>query len=128
MQALRFSFENPDRWSNPFKYTTGVIFFGTPFRGRQGLSLEQIVEAVAEGELGAENTNAADAGSDLLIYSDTMALSVEENPYLQEIVDGFTRTRLGDQPMPLWCFYETCASPVGKVLRNSKIKDVSARS
>ncbi|KAF5136426.1 Regulatory protein AfsR [Metarhizium anisopliae] len=52
-----------------------------------------------------------------------MALSVEENPYLQNIVYQFTETRRGDHPIPLWCFYETKPSPIGKTMLNSAIKD-----
>ncbi|QLI65467.1 uncharacterized protein G6M90_00g027870 [Metarhizium brunneum] len=52
-----------------------------------------------------------------------MALSVEENPYLQNIVYQFTETRRCDHPIPLWCFYETKPSPIGKTLLNSAIKD-----
>ncbi|KAI1839870.1 hypothetical protein JX266_013920 [Neoarthrinium moseri] len=74
LQALRRSFDNPEKWSNPFRYTTGLAFFGTPFRGRAGLTLEEIVNTVA--------TNNKDA----TIYRETMALSVEENPRLKDIV------------------------------------------
>ncbi|KAK4160854.1 hypothetical protein QBC43DRAFT_244760 [Cladorrhinum sp. PSN259] len=115
MQALRSSFDNPDKWSNIFRSTAGLIFFGTPFRGRQGLSLEQIVEAVAKGKFAKDNP-------DLRIYPETMALSVEGNPYLQDIVDRFTATRRGDHPIPLWCFYETEPSAVGKTLGNADLK------
>ncbi|KAH6653380.1 hypothetical protein BKA67DRAFT_503658, partial [Truncatella angustata] len=34
LQALRRSFDNPKKWSSPFRYTAGLVFFGTPFRGR----------------------------------------------------------------------------------------------
>ncbi|EXU98176.1 tetratricopeptide repeat and NB-ARC domain protein [Metarhizium robertsii] len=110
-QALRRSFDNPDKWRHLFRFTAGAIFFGTPFRGRRGLTLVQIVEAVAQHN------------PDLQIYPETMALSVEENPYLQNIVYQFTETRRGDHPIPLWCFYETKPSPIGKTLLNSAIKD-----
>jgi len=113
MQALRSSSENPDKWSNPFRYTAGLLFFGTPFRGRRGLSLEEIVKAVAQSD------------PDLQIYKETMALSVEENPYLQDIVDRYTETRRRDHPTPLWCFYETSPSPISKTLRNNNLGDVS---
>lgn len=113
IQALRSSSENPDKWSNPFQYTAGLLFFGTPFRGRRGLSLEQIIEAVAQ------------YNPDFQIYPETMALSVEENPYLHNIVDRYTETRRRDHPTPLWCFYETNPSPISKTLRNNNLEDVS---
>ncbi|KAK8142845.1 hypothetical protein G3M48_008093 [Beauveria asiatica] len=111
MQALRRSFENPDKWSSLFRFTAGLVFFGTPFRGRQGLSLAQIVAAVAQHN------------PDFCIYPETMALSVEENPYLQNLVNRYTETRRGDHPTPLWCFYETQPSPIRKTLRNSTLED-----
>lgn len=113
LQALRRSFDNPEDWQQPFRFTAGVIFFGTPFRGRRGLSLAQIVEAVAQ------------ANPDFQIYSETMALSVEENPRLEDIVDRYTETRRRDHPTPVWCFYETEKSKIGKVLRNNTVEDVS---
>jgi hypothetical protein len=113
MQALRRSFENPDGWSSPFRYTAGLIFFGTPFRGRKGLTLEEIVKAVAQSD------------PDLQIYKETMALSVEENPYLQAIVRRYTETRCTDHPIPLCCFYETNPSPIRKVYKVKTLEDVS---
>ncbi|KAI1178130.1 P-loop containing nucleoside triphosphate hydrolase protein [Nemania sp. FL0916] len=121
MQALRRSFDNPDRWSNIFRHTAGLIFFGTPFRGRQSLSLEQLVEAVADR---SPNSGHPDSGKpDFRVYSETMALSVEENRYLQDIVDRFTESRRGDHPLPLWCFYELLPSPIKKVLWTPELED-----
>ncbi|KAK9444491.1 srpk [Metarhizium brunneum] len=101
MKALRRSFDNPDKWRHPFRFTAGAIFFGTPFRGRRGLTLVQIVQTAAQ------------YNPDLQIYPETIALSVEENPYLQNIVYQFTETRRS----------ETKPSPIGKTLLNSAIKD-----
>ncbi|EMR83515.1 putative nb-arc and tpr domain protein [Botrytis cinerea BcDW1] len=112
MQALRRSFDNPNEWSSPFRYTAGLIFFGTPFRGRKGLTLEEIVEAVAQSNPDPHQ-----------IYKETMALSVEENPYLQDIVHRFTETRRVDHPIPLWCFYETKPSPIHKVYKYEGLED-----
>lgn len=56
-----------------------------------------------------------------------MALSVEENPYLEEIVDRFTEMRRTDRPIPVWCFYETRPSRISKtLLNNPNVKDVSS--
>ncbi|KAI1176507.1 hypothetical protein F4777DRAFT_546544 [Nemania sp. FL0916] len=111
IHALRRSFDDPAMWSNPFRCTAGLIFFGTPFRGRFGLSLKEMVEAIAKRNPEAK------------IYSETMALSVEENPYLRDIVYRYTETRRVDHPIPLCCFYETDPSPIGKMLRNNNIPD-----
>lgn len=112
MQALRRSFDHPNKWSNTFYHTAGLVFFGTPFRGRAGLTLEKIVEAVAQNH------------PDYKMYPETMALSVEENPHLQDVVKRYTETRIR-HPVPLCCFYETQPSPIGKTLQNPEVKDVS---
>ena len=113
MKALRRSFDNPDKWSNIFRYTAGLVFLGTPLRGRGSLSLAQIVDAVRK------------YNPDHRIYRETMSLSVHENPYLQHIVHQYTETRCGDHPMPVVCFYETKPSPIHKVLLNEDLEDVS---
>ncbi|GAW17430.1 hypothetical protein ANO14919_068870 [Xylariales sp. No.14919] len=110
IHALRSSFENRAEWLDPFGHTVGLVFFGTPFRGRQGLSLQQMVEAIAQ------------SNPDIDIYPETMALSVEENPYLDDLVNRFTTARL-KYPIPIWCFYETEPSPVSRVLGNGGLRD-----
>ncbi|KAI1740911.1 hypothetical protein F4680DRAFT_88625 [Xylaria scruposa] len=119
IQALRRSFDNPSRWANPFGSTAGIVFFGTPFRGRRGLSIEAIVEAIAyrdpDQKMPAYQS-----------YPETMALAEEENPYLQDIVKRFTETRRGKNPIPLRFFYETKPSPITKLFPpGSAISDVS---
>ncbi|RWA09422.1 hypothetical protein EKO27_g5687 [Xylaria grammica] len=110
IHALRSSFDNRAEWLDPFGHTVGLVFFGTPFRGRQGLSLQQMVEAIAQ------------SSPDIDIYPETMALSVEENPYLDDLVNRFMTARL-KYPIPIRCFYETEPSPVSRVLKNSSLKD-----
>ncbi|KAH8797866.1 hypothetical protein F5884DRAFT_647464, partial [Xylogone sp. PMI_703] len=46
IKALRMSYDSPENWLNPFKSTAGLIFLGTPFRGRQGMTQSDMVEAV----------------------------------------------------------------------------------
>ncbi|KAI0413476.1 hypothetical protein F5X98DRAFT_390791 [Xylaria grammica] len=110
IHAIRSSFENRAEWLDPFGHTVGLVFFGTPFRGRRGLSLQQMVEAIAQ------------SNPDIDIYPETMALSVEENPYLDDLVNRFTTARL-KYPIPIWCFYETEPSPVSRVLGNGDLRD-----
>ncbi|KAI0096586.1 hypothetical protein GGR51DRAFT_28597 [Nemania sp. FL0031] len=119
IKALRMSFDSPNRWANPFRSTIGIAFFGTPFRGRRGLSFEQVVDAIAQGD--QEQTS-----SEHRSYPETMALADEENPYLQDIVKRFTETRCGDNPIPLRFFYETLPSPINKIFPpGSGINDVN---
>ncbi|OTB07443.1 hypothetical protein M426DRAFT_251349 [Hypoxylon sp. CI-4A] len=112
LQALRRSFDNPTKWGNPFQSTAGLVFFGTPFRGRKrSPTIEEMANALMEHN------------PDLQIFSETMTLSMEENPYLDEIVHRYTDTRSLGHNIPLRCFYETMPSPIGKVLMNNEIKD-----
>ncbi|KAI0380584.1 TPR-like protein [Hypomontagnella monticulosa] len=112
MQALRRSFDHRDKWASIFYYTAGLVFFGTPFRGRVGLTLGEIVTAIRQNH----------PDPDYAIYKETMALSVEENPHLQEVVKRYTETR-GQHPIPLCCFYETRPSPIGKPFQNPQLPD-----
>ena len=102
MYALRHSFDHPDRWSNPFVSTAGIIFLGTPFRGRSG-TLSDMIKAIKE------------AHPEYQVWQETMELSVPENPFLTENVDQFLESRVKRGPIPIQCFYEVLPSPTGKL-------------
>ena len=107
MQALRRSFENPCEWSNPFESTAGLVFFGTPFRGRHGLKLSDMVKNIKVTHPEYE------------IWQESMEFSVPENPFLVQTVNRFLETRLPSRPIPIWCFYETLPTPVGKLFQST---------
>jgi hypothetical protein len=115
IRALRRSFDNPDSWSNPFGSTTGLIFFGTPFRGRAGYPLEIWVDRLMKAHHDKPG---------FLLYPETMQTATPGNAYLREIVFAFGETRCEDNPIPLCCFYETEPSPVGKLV-NDKDQEAS---
>lgn len=92
MQAFRRSHDHPSLWSNPFGSTAGLIFFGTPFRGREGVSLEEWVNKLEEKHKDSPSFQTWPA---------TMRLSVPENPYLESIRKRFLETRCGDHPVPV---------------------------
>lgn len=106
MYALRRSFDNPDRWLNPFVSTAGLIFLGTPFRGRYGMSLGDMVKTIMEDN------------PEYQVWPETMELSVPESPFLTEVVKRFQETRVKNNSIPIECFYETLPSPIGKVLQS----------
>ena len=107
IHALRRSFDNPNKWSNPFASTAGIIFLGTPFRGRRGMLLSDMIEIIKE------------AHPDYQIWSEPMKMSVPENPFLTVNVKRFLEARVGKALIPISCFYETRPSPVGKVLQSN---------
>ena len=111
IHALRRSFDNPDKWSNPFASTAGIVFLGTPFRGRHGMLLNDMIKIIKE------------ANPDYQVWPESMELSIPENPFLTENVKRFLEARVGKALIPLSCFYETLPSPVGKVLQsNDRVK------
>lgn len=109
MYALRRSFEHPDKWLNPFASTAGLVFLGTPFRGRHSMPLSDMIKAIKEAHPGHQ------------IWQETMDMSVPENEFLTETVHRFLETRVSKGPIPIWCFYENLPSPMGKVLRNNEL-------
>ena len=107
MYALRRSFENPNNWSNPFASTAGIAFLGTPFRGRRGMLLNDMVRTIKE------------AHPDYQVWPESMELSVPENPFLTENVKRFLEARVRKALIPISCFYEDSPSPIGKVLQSN---------
>lgn len=105
MYALRRSFDNPSRWSTTFASTAGLVFLGTPFRGRYGMSLSDMVTTIIEDN------------PEYQIWPETMEISVPETPFLAETVKRFQETRVKNHAIPIECFYETLPSPIGKVLQ-----------
>ena len=106
MYALRHSFDNPAEGSNPFASTAGLIFLGTPFRGRHGIPLREMVETIVRNN------------PDYQVWPQTMELSVPENPFLTDIVDRFLETRDKRRLIPIMCFYEELPSDLGKSLQS----------
>ncbi|PQE31569.1 P-loop containing nucleoside triphosphate hydrolase protein [Rutstroemia sp. NJR-2017a WRK4] len=105
IHALRSSYDKPSAWGNPFQSTAGLVFFGVPFRGRQGLPIEVWVDKIAKANI---------EDSSYQIWKETMSTSIPETQYLQETVNRYQETRDCEHPIPVCCFYETEPSPVGK--------------
>ena len=106
MYTLRHSFDNPAEGSNPFASTAGLIFLGTPFRGRHGIILDEMLKRINRHN------------PDYQIWQDTMEQSVAGNPFLRNIVEKFLETRGKRRQIPIVCFYEELPSPLVKVLES----------
>mgnify|MGYP001249839509 FL=1 len=48
-QALIEACHDTARWHGIFQSTTGLIFFGTPFRGAEGMSQSEMLQAALSG-------------------------------------------------------------------------------
>jgi hypothetical protein len=87
-----------------FASTTGLVFFGTPFRGAEGMSqVEMLVAAQREYEQDE-------------IQADTLAILQPGNEFLQEVVDQFGKTRMLANKARVACFYELKSSNVGRIV------------
>lgn len=106
IHALRSSFEKPTTWGNPFQSTAGLIFFGVPFRGREGYPIEVWIDRIAAAHI---------EDPTFQMWPETMSTAVPEGQYLQELVNRYQETRDCEHPVPVCCFYETEPSPVGKI-------------
>ena len=91
-----------------FKSTTGLIFLGTPFRGAEGMSPLEMLEA-ARSEYQDDEVQ-------------TAVLQVLEpgNEFLQELVDQFGKTRMLANKAQVACFFELKSSNVGKIVGKEK--------
>ena len=107
MQALLDARHDESKWPGVFAATTGLIFFGTPFRGAEGMSQVEML-AAAQREYQQDE-----------IQADTLAILQPGNEYLQEVVDQFGETRGLANKAQVACFYELKSSNVGRIVEKS---------
>lgn len=81
-----------------------MFFFGTPFRGAEGMSQIEMLEAARreydENEVQPEVLKILEPG----------------NEFLQEVVDQFGKTRRQASKAAIACFYELKPTNVGKIV------------
>jgi hypothetical protein len=107
MNAIRLSFDKPEKWLNPFASTVGLIFLGTPFRGRHGMSFTDMVKA------------AILTTSEERVWPESLEHALPGNEFLIQTVRQFLDARKRDYPIPIYCFYETFPSDVGQVVKSA---------
>jgi hypothetical protein len=85
-----------------------LIFFGTPFRGAEGMSQFEMLEAARreyqEEEVQPEVLNILEPG----------------NEFLQELVDQFGKTRMLANKAQVACFFELQSTNVGSIVGREK--------
>jgi hypothetical protein len=87
-----------------FASTTGLIFFGTPFRGAEGMSQVEML-AAARREYEEDE-----------MQTDILKILEPGNEFLQEVVDQFGKTRRQANKAKVACFYELKSSNVGRIV------------
>jgi hypothetical protein len=91
-------------WNGIFASTTGLVFFGTPFHGAEGMSHVEML-AAAQSEYEQDD-----------IQPEVLKILEPGNEFLQELVDDFCKTRALANSAPAACFYELKLSNVGRII------------
>ncbi|RDW60746.1 hypothetical protein BP6252_12129 [Coleophoma cylindrospora] len=104
LKALLEALYHKDEWPGVFDSTTGLIFFGTPFRGAGGMKLSELLEA-ARREYEEDQ-----------IQTEALQILEPGNEFLQGLVDDFGKTRSKENKALVTCFYELKSSNVGAIV------------
>ncbi|KAF1952142.1 hypothetical protein CC80DRAFT_495479, partial [Byssothecium circinans] len=105
LKALLEAEQYPSEWPRVFPSTTGLVFFGTPFRGAGGMEQMEMLEA-ARREYDNDQ-----------VQPTALEVLQPGNAYLKEVVDGFLKKMRGQtNKTQIACFYELKASDVGRIV------------
>lgn len=104
LQALLEARYNTDKWPGVFASTAGMIFFGTPFRGAEGMSQSEMLEA-ALTEYEPDQ-----------VQEEVLRILEPGNEFLQDLVGKFGETRSQANKAPAACFFELKSSNVGAIV------------
>lgn len=105
MQTLLEAEQYQSEWPGVFRSTTGLVFFGTPFRGAGGMNQMEMLEA-ARREYDNDQ-----------VQPTALEVLQPGNAYLQEVVDGFLKKMRGQaNKTQIACFYELKSSDVGRIV------------
>jgi hypothetical protein len=104
LQALLDARQHESEWPGVFASTTGLIFFGTPFRGAEGMSQVEML-AAAQREYQHDE-----------IQPQVLKILEPGNEFLQELADQFGKTRALANKAQVACFYELKSSNVGRIV------------
>ena len=101
IEALLAARRDPKEWGDIFDWTTGLVFFGTPFRGALGMKQVELLEA-ARLKYSTEE-----------IQGETLRILQSGNETLVNLVNEFCQLRR--QGTKVRCFYELKETAVGKL-------------
>ncbi|GES63967.1 TPR-like protein [Aspergillus terreus] len=103
LKALLEAYYYEDEWPGIFHSTTGLVFFGTPFRGAEGLSQVEMIEAALR-EYDEES-----------VQGEVLQILAPGNEFLQDLVDKFGKLRSLPNKAEVACFFELRPSNVGAI-------------
>jgi hypothetical protein len=103
-QALVKAYHDTKQWHGIFQSTTGLVFFGTPFRGAEGMSQSEMLQA-ALSEYEQEE-----------VHTEVLTILDPGNELLQDLVDEFGTTRSLPNKAQVACFFELQPSNVGAIV------------
>lgn len=109
-QALLEAYHDTVRWHGIFQSTTGLIFFGTPFRGAEGMSQSEMLQAALSEYRRDE------------VHTEVLKILDPGNELLQDLVDGFGKTRSLPNKAHVACFFELRSSDVGDIFGGQQNK------
>ncbi|KAG9858490.1 hypothetical protein KCU98_g434, partial [Aureobasidium melanogenum] len=103
LKAILDARNDSNEWPGIFQSVTGLIFFGTPFRGAEGISQSEMLQAALskyQDQVQTEVLQILDPGNELL----------------QDLVDTFTKLRSQPNQARIACFYETKPCDIGRLI------------
>lgn len=112
LQALLDTQHDADKQPSIFSSTTGLVFFGTPFRGAEGMSQSEML-AAARREYEED-----------LVQGEVLRILEPGNEFLQDLVDRFGKTRSKPNKAQVACFFELESTNVGAIV-GGQVRTVS---
>ncbi|KAJ9644080.1 hypothetical protein H2199_003948 [Coniosporium tulheliwenetii] len=115
-KALLEARYDTDKWPGIFASTAGLIFFGTPFRGAEGMSQSEMLEAALR-EYEPDQ-----------VQEEVLRILEPGNEFLQDLVDRFGETQSQANKAPVACFFELKSSNVGAIVGGEQGRFVVSES
>ncbi|KIW24807.1 hypothetical protein, variant [Cladophialophora immunda] len=111
LKAVCDTYHDRKEWPGVFDAVRGLVFFGTPFRGADGMSQSEMVQAAAR-EYTAED-----------IEQEPLHILDLGNELLQDLVDDFQKRVWVQMPHArIACFFELQASEIGSIVGKQRRK------
>ncbi|THX92428.1 hypothetical protein D6D03_10471 [Aureobasidium pullulans] len=103
------------RWPDLLSYTTGLVFFGTPFRGAEGISQSELLQAAIEEHK--------------VVEAQALRIFDPGNDPLEDLVTDFCRLHSVPHKAQIACFFEQKPSNIMAVVgKNAQKSFVVSRS
>lgn len=90
------------RWPDLLSYTTGLVFFGTPFRGAEGISQSELLQAAIEEHK--------------VVEAQALRIFDPGNDPLEDLVTDFCRLHSVPHKAQIACFFEQKPSNIMAIL------------